>query len=170
MGELGNTMPLALANILSSPVLLFTSMETMPVLLITPSIMRDAVPRVHLAFNQFGAGHYDAIHIVSRDIEQTCENEISNPVREEADSSPIIRECSCGKNAKRSTQENPFFQSQTRIHRDALVIKIHVVVTMVVRARDVKTLMERKNCYLINSLCYPLARHEKDISILYRQK
>lgn len=103
MGELGNTMPLALANILSSPVLLFTSMETMPVLIITPSIMRDAVPRVHLAFNQFGAGHYDAINIVSRDIEQTCENEISNTVREEADSSPIIRECSCGKNAKRST-------------------------------------------------------------------
>ena len=65
--------------------------------------MRDAVPRVHLAFNQFRAGYYDAINIVSCNIEQTCENEISNTVREEADSSPIIRECSCGKNAKRST-------------------------------------------------------------------
>ena len=67
MGEVGNTIPLALANMVSSPVLLFTSMGTMPVLLITLSIMRDALPRVHLAFNQFGAGHYDAINIVSRD-------------------------------------------------------------------------------------------------------
>ncbi len=103
MGELSNTMPLALVNILSSPVLLFTSMETIPVLIITPSTMREAVPRVYLAFNQFGAGHYDAINIVSCDMEQTCENKRSNTPMEEMDSSPIILACSCGKNAKRST-------------------------------------------------------------------
>ena len=28
--------------------------------------MRDALPMVHLAVTQFGAGHYDAINIVSR--------------------------------------------------------------------------------------------------------
>ena len=54
MGELGNTMPLALANLLSSPLLIFTSLETMPVLLITPSLVRDAIPRIYLAFNQYG--------------------------------------------------------------------------------------------------------------------
>lgn len=41
---------------------------------------------------------------------------------------------------------------------------------MVVRARDAKILMESENCQLVNSSCYPLARHEKDISILYRHK
>ena len=69
----------------------------MPVLLITPSIMRDAVPRVHLAFNQFGAGHYDTINIVSRDSNKKCENEISNTHREETISSPINRKCLSGK-------------------------------------------------------------------------
>lgn len=101
MGELGNTMPLALANLLSSPVLLFTSMETMPVLLITPSIVRDAIPRVHLAFNQFGAGHYDAINIVSRDVGQ-CETEISSTLPDERHSSSTVQKCSCGKNSKAS--------------------------------------------------------------------
>ena len=51
MGELGNTMPLALANILSSPVMVFTSLPTMPVLLISPSVMENALPAIYLAFN-----------------------------------------------------------------------------------------------------------------------
>ena len=60
-GELGNTMPLALANILSSPLIIFTSLQTMPVLLITPSVIQHATPIIHLAFNHYGAGHYDAV-------------------------------------------------------------------------------------------------------------
>ena len=43
----------------------------MPVLLIT-LLVRDAIPRIYLAFNQYGAGHYDAV-IVSRD--SPCEIE-----------------------------------------------------------------------------------------------
>ena len=71
MGELGNTMPLALSNILSSPIIVFTSLQTMPVLLISPSSMQDALPAVYLAFNQFGAGHYDAV--ISNDASTTLQ-------------------------------------------------------------------------------------------------
>ena len=32
----------------------------MPVLLITP-VIQHATPRIHLAFNHYGVGHYDAV-------------------------------------------------------------------------------------------------------------
>ena len=59
-------MPLTLSNILLSPIIIFTSLQTMPVLLISPSSMQSALPAVYLAFNQFGAGHYDAV--ISNDV------------------------------------------------------------------------------------------------------
>jgi hypothetical protein len=107
MGELGNTMPLALANLLSSPVLLFTSMETMPVLLITPSEIVDsaAVPRIYLASNQFGAGHYDSIISTGTDNQEREQPDICQDVSEQ---SHTIHKCSCGKNAKRSRIKKSF--------------------------------------------------------------
>ena len=67
-------------------------------------------------------------------------------------------------------QKMPFVPIQISIHRDALVIKVQVVVMIVIHASDAKILMESENCQLANSLCYyPLAHHQKDISIPYRQ-
>ena len=87
MGELGNTMPLALANVLSTPLLLFTSITTVPVLLITLSVIGDAIPRLYLGFNQFGAGHYDAISIRSGENNerpvQLSRNEVSGSILSE---------------------------------------------------------------------------------------
>ena len=97
-GELGNTMPLALShNIVSSPLIIFTSLQTMPVLLITPSVIQHATPRIHLAFNHYGAGHYDAIVL--------CDKSIGNQSgrNEECTSSlstDKVHKCFCGKNAK----------------------------------------------------------------------
>ena len=54
-------MLLELASILSSPLIIFTSLQTMPVLLITPSVIQHATLRIHLACNHYGAGHYNAV-------------------------------------------------------------------------------------------------------------
>ena len=113
MGEFGNIMPLALANVLSTPLLLFTSMTTMPVLLITPSVIGDAIPCLYLGFNTFGAGHYDAISIPSgknneRPV-QLSRNEVSGSILSEVThSSQSNHKCSCGKNSNRNTPEKLF--------------------------------------------------------------
>ena len=102
MGELGNTMPLALANVLSTPLLLFTSNETMPVLSITPSTIHDAIPCLYLRFNQFGAGHYDAISIHKNNerLAHLGQNEVSGSILlEVTHSSQSNHKCSCGKNS-----------------------------------------------------------------------
>ena len=113
MGELGNTMPLALSNVLSTPLMLFTSMETMPVLLITPSTIRDAIPCLYLGFNQFGAGHYDAISIRnSENNERSAQlgrNKVSGSILSEVThSSQSNHKCSCGQNSNRNTPEKLF--------------------------------------------------------------
>ena len=96
-GELGNTMPLALANILSSPLILFTSLETMPVLLITPSVIQHATPRIHLAFNHYGVGHYDAVVFSDESNDNQSDR---NEECSASSSADAVHKCSCGKNAK----------------------------------------------------------------------
>ena len=106
MGELGNTMPLALANILSSPILIFTSLQTTPVLLISPSTMHNALPAVYLAFNQFGAGHYDAV--ISNDASTSIQaREPACSDVGETDSKAPRRKCYCGRksNQDRTTKQ-----------------------------------------------------------------
>lgn len=69
-GELGDLVIAALSNILHSPIILFTSIPNLPVLVISPSheIMHNPQP-IHLAFTQEGPGHYDvAIHNDGNDV------------------------------------------------------------------------------------------------------
>jgi hypothetical protein len=64
-GELGDLVIAALSNILHSPIVLFTSIPNLPVLVLSPSheVMLNPQP-IHLAFTQQGPGHYDiAMHV-----------------------------------------------------------------------------------------------------------
>ena len=57
---LGDTMPLAMANVLQLPIVLSTSAQNMPIVTVTPrSIIHEA--SIVLAYKQRGAGHYDAL-------------------------------------------------------------------------------------------------------------
>ena len=107
MGGLGNLMPLAMANILGSPLIIFSSLETMPVILITPA-STTALPTIHLAFNQFGAGHYDGVQIVQKEKKSTVPNTTTlKPVQ----TGGATQRCSCGKNSKRASTKQSCINS-----------------------------------------------------------
>ena len=101
IGELGNLMPLAMANLIGSPLIIFTSLETMPLLLIMPS-STSGLPPIYLAFNQFGAGHYDAIKFKQKE-------ETSSTVMTSGPVQPVeatTQRCSCGKNSKLTSNKS----------------------------------------------------------------
>ena len=58
--ELGNSMPLAMANLLKLPIAVISQMENLPVVPITPRETLQCLPIV-VAFDHSGAGHYDAV-------------------------------------------------------------------------------------------------------------
>ncbi|KAJ7353725.1 hypothetical protein OS493_032595 [Desmophyllum pertusum] len=62
--DLGNAMPLAMANALKLPIVVFTQMENLPVLPITPRETIKCMP-ILVAFDQSGPGHYDAVEMSS---------------------------------------------------------------------------------------------------------
>ena len=88
-GPLGNTMVLAISNALGIPIIVFSSAAHYPVINITPRVCHLSVP-LYVAFNQAGAGHYDAV----------IEN--SNPSTSSRDALPKItyKHCCCGKGSK----------------------------------------------------------------------
>lgn len=62
--ELGDAMPLAMANILSQPIVLLTSLQSTPFLNILPndmSVPADSEFVITLAYNHVGSGHYDVL-------------------------------------------------------------------------------------------------------------
>lgn len=59
--ELGNAVILALANILRVSIVVFTSLENYPVITIVPNNEPITNTPAYLAFEQIGAGHYDAV-------------------------------------------------------------------------------------------------------------
>ena len=58
-GDIGDLMVLTLANILGIPLTIFTSVENMPVLCVTPTLNCDTSVPLYLTYVQAGAGHYD---------------------------------------------------------------------------------------------------------------
>lgn len=62
-GDAGDLMVLTLANILGTPITLFTSLQNMPVICVMPSVGMNTTSTepVLLAFTQSGPGHYDAV-------------------------------------------------------------------------------------------------------------
>ena len=59
-GDLGDLMVLTIANILHCPITVFTSINDMPIICITPTVeTMDTTHPVFLTFIQSGSGHYD---------------------------------------------------------------------------------------------------------------
>lgn len=60
MGELGDTIPLAMSNVLGIPIIIITSMLSTPFICLNPH--QNVFPAIiYLAYHQYGAGHYDAV-------------------------------------------------------------------------------------------------------------
>ena len=59
-GPLGNTMVVAISNALGLPIIVFSSASHYPVINIAPQVCKVSIP-LYIAFNQSGAGHYDAV-------------------------------------------------------------------------------------------------------------
>ena len=59
-GDLADTMVLSIANSLNVSIIVFSSIQCQPVIVITPRIQVTKLPLM-LAYTQFGAGHYDAV-------------------------------------------------------------------------------------------------------------
>ena len=60
MGELEDTMPLVMSNVLGIPIIIITSMLCTPFICLNPR--QNVFPAIiYLAYHQYGAGHYDAV-------------------------------------------------------------------------------------------------------------
>ena len=95
--DLGNSMPLAMANVLCLPIVVMTQMENLPVLPITPRDCLQCMP-IFIAFDQSGAGHYDAVTQITHS-ESSCEVEKSVEVENKNEC------CRCGQGAKKSEKD-----------------------------------------------------------------
>ena len=94
--ELGNSMPLAMANLLNKlPIVVMTQMEHLHVIPVTPRETLECLP-ILVAFDHSGAGHYDAVaHItVSQQSSET------QPPSKNKDST-ITECCRCGEGARK---------------------------------------------------------------------
>lgn len=61
--ELGNSMPLAMANVLKLPIVVISKMENIPVIPVTPRETLQCIP-LYIAFDHSGPGHYDAVEVL----------------------------------------------------------------------------------------------------------
>ena len=96
--DLGNSMPLAMANVLKLPIVVISQMENLPVLPITPRETLQCFP-IFIAFNHCGTGHYDAV-IEAQKPEPT--SEVCCPADKPNDSEKNKSECCrCGQSAKK---------------------------------------------------------------------
>ena len=60
-GDIGDLVVQALTNVLKSPIVVFTSMENVPTIVLTPPHVAIANTQpLHIAFNAHGLGHYNA--------------------------------------------------------------------------------------------------------------
>ena len=98
-GDLADTMVLAIANALHATIIVFSSIQYQPVIVITPRTQKVKIPLM-LAYTQFGAGHYDAV------------------MAKMQDTSTRTHFCSCGKDDK--TQQT---HCQETIRKYAAIIK-----------------------------------------------
>ena len=69
-GDLADTMVLSLANSLHISIIVFSSIQCQPVIIITPHTQLAKLPLM-LAYSQFGAGHYDAVMTDTKETQDT---------------------------------------------------------------------------------------------------
>ena len=93
-GDIGDLVVRALTNVLKSPIVVFTSMENMPTIVITPPHVAIANTHpLHIAFNAHGLGHYDAAFWASPEPQQLSQESTS----------PQQPTCSCGRKSTKGT-------------------------------------------------------------------
>lgn len=96
--DVGDLAVAAISNILKAPIVLFTSAPNMPILVQHPTRtpMSNLHP-VHVAYTQFGPGHYDTV------IPATAHSETSSKQQDDppssAGSSITLQHCNCGRKA-----------------------------------------------------------------------
>lgn len=95
--DLGNSMPLARANVLCLPIVVFTQMENLPVLPISRRDCIQCMP-IFVAFDQSGVGHYDAVTQITHS-EPSCEVEKTDELQNKHEF------CRCGQGAKRNEKD-----------------------------------------------------------------
>ena len=93
-GDIGDLVVRALTNVLKSPIVVFTSVENMPTIVLTPPHVAIANTQpLHIAFNAHGLGHYDAAFWASPEPQQLTEESTS----------PQQPTCSCGRKSTKGT-------------------------------------------------------------------
>lgn len=93
--QLGNSMSLAMANVLQLPIVVITQMENFPVIPITPRESLQCLP-IFIAFDHTGAGHYDAVmQNPAPKLPTSTPQEASDPQQVCSDG------CRCGQGAKK---------------------------------------------------------------------
>ena len=95
--ELGNSMPLAIANVLKLPVVVITQMENLPILPITPRESLQCMP-IFIAFDHCDIGHYDAVSSIPNS-KPSHESEISEKPADKPNNNADY--CRCGQGAKK---------------------------------------------------------------------
>ena len=99
--ELGNSMPLAMANVLKLPMVVFSQMENVPVLPVSPRVSIQCMP-IFVAFDVSGPGHYDAVaQVPVTSANQEGEILLSNNDQDKLNKSSC---CRCGQGAKKKQQ------------------------------------------------------------------
>ena len=95
-GDIGDLVVQALANVLKIPIVVFTSVESMPTIVVTPpNVVTENIQPLHLAYNAHGPGHYDAAVWVSPDTQP-------EQLPEEG-ALPQQPACSCGRKSTKGT-------------------------------------------------------------------
>ena len=127
-GALGDAMPLALANVLRLPIVLFTSIENFPVVVVNPrQQVPDAEP-LFLAYQQQGPGHYD---IAEFQQVMTTSSTSQPQVVEGDDKTPLcIQSCRCGQGRDRKNIQKSMLNSRLANILAAvsvLTTKLHVL-------------------------------------------
>ena len=95
-GDLADTMVLAKANAINSTIIVFSSIQCQPVIVVTPCTLETSIPLM-LTYNQYGPGHYDA----------------ASPKFYSKDTSTPTS-CSCGKDDK--SQQEHCHESNAQVH------------------------------------------------------
>ncbi|PFX20184.1 hypothetical protein AWC38_SpisGene15389 [Stylophora pistillata] len=96
--DLGNSMPLAMANLLKLPLVVISQMESLSVILITTRETIYYLP-IFIAFDHSGAGNYDALtHITGSQSPSDC---IKKPSSCDNKDTPSIEGCLCGQGARK---------------------------------------------------------------------
>ena len=96
--ELGNSVLLALTNILKLPIVVFSSIVSYPVIPLLPRVSPLTSVPLYMAFNQSGKGHYDPVFPKERAVCQDLNKASPDKVRTQC--------CSCGRGGAKDKERS----------------------------------------------------------------